>query len=514
MEPLVVEAFQYVSDGILILDENRHIVYLNPAAERLTGWRREELIGQDCGALFGCRDERGRDACGTFCFGQRALTWAEPVTEGEVWIRTRDGTRRPVSNSYAAIPPSESHGRLAVMVMRDVSERKEAEEEARRMHERLVEASRRQRRRAELLRDLSMSLAAVADVRERLGGLAETVRLLLRADAAGWVIDETTLAALGLDGQRARGSAGTPVDGPFLDHLLQLGRPYRFPGQQGEVLSAHVLEHRFASFASVPVWLEGRVVALLYAASRGPREFDEEDVTLLGHVAGVLGMALQNLRLYQSVRELAVLEERSRLGREIHDGIAQTLAFVRLMLADLRQRVGREAGEAVRRAVEDSLRAVEQANREVRQAIYDLRVLSGGGDIESALGQYLADFPSRAGVRLETTLAPDALKGVPHDVCLQVLRILQEALANVRKHARANAARVALWRDDVGLCLEVVDDGRGFDAEVVGQAGHFGLASMAERARAIGGDLTVRSAPGQGTTVRLTVPVPAVARAG
>lgn len=222
--------------------------------------------------------------------------------------------------------------------------------------------------------------------------------------------------------------------------------------------------------------------------------------------------------LSTQVQRLAVAEERDRLAREMHDGLAQVLAYLLVRLDTIEGLVERgrtaPAVEEVRR-----LRATsEAAYADVREAIAGLRTRPemGAAGLAAALREYAAQFADRAGV--ETTFSAFGIEDGAADLSpaaeLQLLRIAQEALANVRKHARAAHASVAFWRDGAGWHLEVRDDGAGFDPVLPPPAGagpkgaaHFGLPIMRERAQSLGGTLLVTSQPGGGTTIHVTAPI-------
>jgi signal transduction histidine kinase len=210
--------------------------------------------------------------------------------------------------------------------------------------------------------------------------------------------------------------------------------------------------------------------------------------------------------LFEQVRRLAILEERDRLAREMHDSLGQVLGFVNIkakVAEDLITR-GRpaDAGEELRQMRE----AVQGAYEDVRQAILSLRSAPKGDGLVATLRAYLERFREQTG--LEVTLESTETITLAPAVEAQVVRIVQEALANVRKHAQASAVHVRFERDGRETAVMISDNGRGFDlAEVESDQGmRFGVLTMRERAESVGGRLEIDTAPGTGTRVRLHVP--------
>ncbi|HZN46159.1 MAG TPA: type IV pili methyl-accepting chemotaxis transducer N-terminal domain-containing protein [Ramlibacter sp.] len=267
----------------------------------------------------------------------------------------------------------------------------------------------------------------------------------------------------------------------------------------------HCRRAGFASVVSVPVRLHEKVLAEVNLFFRRPAELGEEDRELLDALASHLASAMESLRASAMEREAAVAEERSFIARELHDSIAQSLAFMKIQVQLLRQAAQREDTAAVRRTVEELDAGVRESYADVRELLMHFRTRTSEQDIEPALRATLQKFEHQAG--LSTRLIMDG-QGVPlaADVQVQVLHILQEALSNVRKHAGARHVELRVqpsphWR------FEVSDDGAGFDpADPARAETHVGLRIMQERAQRIGAHVRVRSAPGAGCTVVLELP--------
>ncbi len=238
--------------------------------------------------------------------------------------------------------------------------------------------------------------------------------------------------------------------------------------------------------------------------------FDEASLPFLTLLANQVALAVRNADAYLQAEELAIAEERARIAREIHDGVAQSLAFAALKL-DLVSRLYAKdpvkADAELRRAKE----TIREMIREVRRSIFALRPvdLERFGLVET-LRRYAIDFGQQNDVAVQVELPP--LEGLSMKSETVLFRTFQEAMNNVAKHARARTLRVALEADDLGdaVVLVVEDDGVGFAPDEVSDrvtsAGGLGLRQMAERVAKRGGRLDVVSTPGHGTKMRVRVP--------
>ena len=271
----------------------------------------------------------------------------------------------------------------------------------------------------------------------------------------------------------------------------------------------------FTSMVSVPMLVRGRVVGVLNVHSRAARDYGDDDLVLLTHVANLMARAIENARLYRRLAEREeMLErfasrtveaqelERRRLAGEIHDGISQRLVSLWYHLLAAEDGVG--DGDVVRRELSVAKELATAALEETRSAITGLRPfvlddLGLGPGLES-LGRTLA------GVEVEVDVDPVEL---PSHVEVALYRIAQEALQNVVKHAGATTVRVLLSAADDGVRLVVSDDGIGFDEDTIADAQQrqsYGLVGIRERAELIGASLQLASRPGTGTTVEVMVP--------
>ncbi len=264
------------------------------------------------------------------------------------------------------------------------------------------------------------------------------------------------------------------------------------------------------SLLAVPVICRGPCRGNIYLSEKlDGSPFDVDDEETLIRFATQAAIAVDNAHLYAQVEGLAVMEERLRLAREMHDGQAQVLAFVNTKAQAVRelQRAGR-MGEAAQH-LEQLAAAAREVYADVREGIRGLREAIGSEDgLADALRLHVESWQDQS--RILVDFRADVLPRFPAEVELQLLRIAQEALANVRKHSQAERVEVTLAAEEDEIRIEVYDHGRGFDPGALEQGGkpRFGLAIMRERAEAIGARLEVISRIGEGTRIVLKLPRP------
>jgi two-component system, NarL family, sensor kinase len=281
----------------------------------------------------------------------------------------------------------------------------------------------------------------------------------------------------------------------------------------GESISAaHGLLPARGELAVVPLAYRGNPIGILHAAPRRTGEIlSARDMQLLEDLARQVGIALHAARLGESLqlaRERLVTareEERRRIRRDLHDGLAPTLASVRMQLAAARRLV-RDDPDGAARMLDELREDVRAATADIRRLVYDLRppLL----DEHGLLGA-LRDMDGVLEGCVLTLALPGDLPPLPAAVEVAAYRIASEAVHNVAKHARASHCTLSLVVSQNALVLEISDDGQGLPAEV---STGVGLVSMRERAAELGGSLTINPAPGGGTCVAATLPLDAVPR--
>jgi signal transduction histidine kinase len=258
----------------------------------------------------------------------------------------------------------------------------------------------------------------------------------------------------------------------------------------------------------MPIHARDEVVGRLYLTNKiGATEFSEGDARLVEMFALHAGIAIENARLYDQVGRLAIVDERDRISRDLHDSIIQAIYAQTLALDDVPDLVTEDPDEAGRR-VDEAIDALHAVIRDIRNFIFGLRpVLLEAGTFSAGLRQLATELHRNGGVTVEVDAEEGGgIETLPIETTVELLAITREALSNIARHASAATARVAVRADDGGLRLEIEDDGRGFAGAEGSEQGHHGLGNMRARSRALGAALEVLSTPGRGTRIIVSLP--------
>lgn len=252
---------------------------------------------------------------------------------------------------------------------------------------------------------------------------------------------------------------------------------------------------------------EGRSIGAVLVGNEQQLTFNRRQLDLLKTLAGHMALQVNNAALITELEFKTMLDERTRLAREIHDGLAQTLGFLKLQVAQLQNYLQRAEYERLEKGLDTSYATLSNAYLEVRDAIDGLRASPADDQAELWIKDLLDDFEAASGIQTEN-LGCDNLRLLPAEIHIQVIRIVQEAMSNVRKHAHATRVTVTCRRLENEMLIEIIDNGRGFSPSEVTAATQYGLRGMRERAELIGAEFQVISKKGQGTTIQLAVYMP------
>jgi len=276
--------------------------------------------------------------------------------------------------------------------------------------------------------------------------------------------------------------------------------------QDMRYLRPSVLEAGFQCIACIPLTFIGTTVGVMAAATRKDLQLDEREKNMLTAIGSWAGMTIENARLSRQSRRLAVLEERERIGMDLHDGIIQSIYGVGLALDFARMALEDDSIQA-RRKIEESINALNNTIRDIRAYVLDLRPRQFHGEnLKQGLQRLVDEFQANCATRVTLMGPEDGLVDFPAQNATALFHICQEALANIAKHSRAQYAEVHLWTTRERVLLEVSDDGRGFELRNMAMTLGHGLSNMQSRARKVGGDLEITSNPDGGTTVLAWVP--------
>jgi len=273
---------------------------------------------------------------------------------------------------------------------------------------------------------------------------------------------------------------------------------------------------QISSLMAAPLSAKGKVIGALVVASK-QEKFNDDDTRMMSLFADQAAIAIENARLYQQVERIAVMEERNRLARDLHDSVTQSLYGVTLYAEAAARRLSAGDADGASQHLRELQLTAQDALKEMRLLIFELRppVLEKEG-LMAALQARLDAVEGRAGLQTELHVVPPSEASadwqpgesrLPAAVEEGFYRIAQEALNNVLKHARAQLVRISLCPQPPLAWMEIRDDGAGFDLQTVDESGGFGLCGMKERAAQLGGRLVVHSQPEGGTSVRVEVEI-------
>lgn len=368
--------------------------------------------------------------------------------------------------------------------------------------------------RLEALDEASRAIAGELALERVLQLIVDRVRDLVAARyAALGIVDESgaieRFITSGISpAERAR--IGAPPRGRgLLGVIIREGRSLRIADIRSDPRSAGVPPHHpvMTSFLGVPVKVKGRPIGNLYLTDKiGAPEFSEADQRLVEMFALHAGIAIENARLHDRVRRLAIMDERERIGKDLHDGIIQSLYAVGLSLEDVPELMADDPAEAAAR-VDRAIESLNLTIRDIRNFIFGLRPeLLEQADLAASIAALADEFRLNTLIDVELDLEATPA-GIPAEARIQLLQIAREALSNIARHAKASRASVSVAVEGGVLGLVVADNGRGFDPSLPRDAGHQGLRNMADRAAELGGELTIESAPGAGTRIIVRLPI-------
>lgn len=366
---------------------------------------------------------------------------------------------------------------------------------------------------------ITSDVSAFTALDQVLSTVTEHARRLLKADVAVLLLREgpgdklvtqavsgeatASLADLRFDLAAADADAG-PDEG---DGPAPLGR--RAAGRLAPELAEAMVEDQLSMLLPAPLTIRGQREGLLLVGTRTRRAFPADGRRSLSRLASATSLVLENARLYVESQRLAVLEERDRIAREMHDSLAQVLGLLGLKAGLASELLARGDVAGLRNQLSSIEEAAESGYNDVRASILELR---SGAFVErgmlAGLVEYVAKFRVETGIDTEVEVQDGALAPISAGAEIQLIRIIQEALANVRKHSGAQRARVRLELANSHVLASVRDDGCGFDLldGLTERGSHFGLHAMRERAESVGWDLEIDTAVGVGTTVAVRIP--------
>jgi two-component system nitrate/nitrite sensor histidine kinase NarX len=493
------QIFDAVGDGLIIQDVGTlRVVEANAAAAAMHGYGRDEFIG------LHLTEYLHPDSLRHFTESVRAVQAGGVFEAAAIHVR-HDGSPfhvevRRTSFMYQSRP-------CLLSVVRDVSKRIRAEERL------FQQAEARQREQAALL-DVSHTLASTLELKpdlilDQLGAIVQYRHATL------FVLQDSSLVAVAVRGvQPPEDEAPFRIrldDPELLVQLFNEHRPIRIADLSSKrqptsfmrtllEQGAPMLLDGVRAWMWVPVAAKGRILGGIGIAQAERDFFSRHHADLALTVANQAAITMINAELYQNARSIAVVEERQRLARNLHDAVNQSLFSAGLIAEVLPRLWDRDQAQA-RRSLEDLRRLTRGAMAEMRALLAELRpaTLTDAdlGDLLRLLGNA---FTGRTNVPVRVNVVGQG--SLPAEVQVAIYRICQEALNNVAKHAGASTVDISLKQEAASIELNLRDDGRGFDPEAI-TSGHYGLGMMRERAEAVSALLSITSRPRSGTELTI-----------
>ncbi len=280
----------------------------------------------------------------------------------------------------------------------------------------------------------------------------------------------------------------------------------------GEPVVAHLQtpDPNTTSVLCAPMLADAGPLGVIVLGSRRREAFVRQHTRLVSAIAGQTALLVENTRLYARLEHQAILAERGRLAREMHDGLAQTLGYLKLRAGQIARWLESGQLERAGSGLRELAQTADEAYLDLRTTLDGLRLplaAHASPDFAAQLRRLASVFESQSGLAVEMSLEAEPRLSIPAQAHL--LRIVQESLANIRKHARADRIRLNMTTMDDRLCVRIQDDGQGFPSAADQPVSRHGLQLMRERAALLGAELSVTSAPGAGTQICVELPLAA-----
>jgi PAS domain S-box-containing protein len=491
--------------AVVIVDAHGKIVYINAKLQDMFGYQPHEALGRSIEILM---PERFRRAHVEHRHSYMVHPHVRSMGSGmDLAGRRKDGSEFPLEAGLSSLQLGNEP--LVVVTVTDISKRKQVEEMlAQQVEERTREVQRRHEI-AEGVRGILRMLISNRSLSESLNFIAAEGVRLLGVDACIIYSRDERLGTL--TRQAVHGAMSVELEEHFLHHLPQNRSFYNEPmviAPQLEPTPAFAYTAMVATsaapdvswaYVTVPV-RDTQVYGLIVFAIARPYRLANSDIDLALRIADLTVLAFANAHLRAQIEHSAVAAERSRIARDLHDAVTQTL-FSASIIAGVLPTIWERNQDEGRRRLAELRELTRGALAEMRTLLLELRPAKlVEVDLADLLKQLAEAISGRARVPVEVHVEGNA--DVPADVKLALYRVAQEALNNIAKHAQATSAQINLVRSPEEISLTVSDDGVGFQFERIAPQ-HLGLGIMRERADAIGASLSVRSALNEGTTVEV-----------
>ena len=510
-------AVEQTADNVIITDRRGVVQYVNPAFEALTGYSKSEAVGKTPRIL----------KSGEHNLEFYAQLWTVILSGGvfrdEIVNRRKDGTFYVEEKTITPIKDNDGNITHFVSTGKDITERVHAYMTLERRVEertleivRLYQESELRSRELEALYLADEQLHRHLQLDQVLKALVDVVVDILHADKARVQVLDEVLGDLVVHAARGY-SLGTMermsryrLDAALINGAFRGDEPIVIEDMRSAPPPANQIAEQegIQTAVSMPITINGRFFGILGMDYCQARAFTAADKRLFVALAQRAAVAIENAQLYGRAEQAAILVERQRLARELHDSVTQSVYGLTLLAEGGRRMLSAGDIEHGKQTLEWLGETAQHALKEMRMVVHELRpmALSREGLVE-ALQQRLDAVEARAGV--QARLIVDGSVDLPASVEEHIYRFILEALNNALKHSAATSILVRIRSTDKETELEVIDSGKGFNPDAGSSKGGMGLLNMRERSKHIGAEMTIISSLGQGTTIRICLPKPA-----
>lgn len=365
-----------------------------------------------------------------------------------------------------------------------------------------------------LLNELATSLARSLDVQEVLNITLQRVMDYLKIDSGEIYLKQEESSEMRLELHLGEITTTFWTKDRFLPGeglvgaVAQSGKPEIIQSGQPDFryIRRAALEAGLHCIACIPLVARRDVVGVMGVATRSGRVLDAREINLLSAIGALAGVTIDNVRLNRQAQRIAVLEERERIGMDLHDGTIQSIYAVGLALEYALASLEEDPSQA-RQKILQAIEGLNSIIRDIRSYILDLRPRSfKGEDLLENIKRLVDEFHENTRIEILLTGSENGKINLLPEHADALFRICQEALANVAKHAHASKVTIQLWKAPERVVMEIADNGKGFDLHRTEMRLGHGISNMQTRARRVGGDVEITSEVGRGTTVLVWVP--------
>jgi PAS domain S-box-containing protein len=495
----VTAILDIANEAIISINENQQIILFNKGGERMFGYSAEEVIGQPLGLLLPRRSIMAHQDH-IAAFARSGVTTRLMGERQEIYGRRKNGQEFPAEASISRV---EQDGKqVFTAILRDITERKQIEQE----REKLIIELR-------ALNEGTLAITAELSVEQVLQKIAQTTQRLVKAKYAALGLHDgqgglARFITVGIEPADQAKIGPLPAGRGLLGYLLHQGRsiivnnisenPVAVGFPEGHPIMEHLL--------GVPIFAKGELIGALYLADKQDgTDFSQTDLQLVEMLALHAAIAIENARLYEQTQRLAVLEERERFARDLHDGIIQSIYAVGLALDQAKLDI-RPPNEAAKTQIEVSLKSLARVVQDIRNYIFDLRpqALKYQG-LRARLEGLIKELRVNTLLPIQAKIDEDIDTYLSDTQASHIFHICHEALANTARHARASQIYLHLTRVNNLIELQIEDNGIGFEYDPQVAPGHRGLTNIQSRATQIDARLKIDTAPQQGTRLTLVL---------